>query len=414
MAVPGGLVPGPTATMRTLRFFLQRSPATARSLTIVGFVALVGALLGPADAQESLSDASIEEARAERELAREQQLAANINIAILEAQDIEVRAALDAANEMVERQQARVDAARQALDAAALRVFQTEVDLSWAEQDILQLRAAARHFAVEAYVRVPPDDSATWLESTDFTQAARKVALLEVVSRSAADAMDDLRAREEDEAELLAIAEAAEHEAARLEAELAAELAELDAQREVRAGIKAEMDGRIASWESQLASFEQDEAELTEFIRQRQLELAGVNLNARPSGPSAQGFVYPTEGAAGSPFGPRLHPILGYVRMHSGLDMGGNTGDPIWASKQGEVILAGWNGGYGNSVVIAHEGNVTTVYGHMSQVAVSVGQQVVTGEFIGQVGSTGLSTGPHLHFETRVNGVPENPMFFLG
>ncbi len=375
---------------------------------------LVAGLLGPVDAQEAIEDASIEEARAEREEARDQQLQANINIAILEAQDVEVRAALDAANEMVERQQARVDAARQALDAASLVVFQTQVDLSWAEQDIVELRAAAQHFAVESYVRVPPQGSATWLNSTDFTQASRKVALLGVVSRSAADAMDELRAREEDEAELLAAAERAEREAARLEAELASELEELDRQRQVQAEIKAEMDVRIADWEARLAQFEQDEAELTEFIQARQAELAELNdTDARASGPSAEGFVYPTTGAAGSPFGPRLHPILGYVRQHSGVDMGGSTGDPIWASKAGEVILAGWNGGYGNAVVIAHEGNVTTVYAHMSQVLVSVGQFVETGELIGQVGSTGLSTGPHLHFEIRINGVPHDPMLYL-
>lgn len=99
--------------------------------------------------------------------------------------------------------------------------------------------------------------------------------------------------------------------------------------------------------------------------------------------------------------------------MHSGLDIGGASGQPIFAAKEGTVILAGWNGGYGNTVVIDHGGGITTLYAHQLQLNVSKGQTVGRGDIIGQVGSTGLSTGPHLHFEVRLNGTPIDPLAFM-
>ena len=113
-----------------------------------------------------------------------------------------------------------------------------------------------------------------------------------------------------------------------------------------------------------------------------------------------------------SPFGSRFHPILRYVRMHTGVDIGAPYGSQIVAASAGQVILAGWSGGYGRSVRIDHGGGTTTVYGHMSGLAVSNGQRVAAGQLIGYVGSTGLSTGPHLHFEVRRGGTPVNPAGF--
>ena len=113
-------------------------------------------------------------------------------------------------------------------------------------------------------------------------------------------------------------------------------------------------------------------------------------------------------------FGPRVHPIFGTVRQHTGVDIGSSTGNPIWASKDGRVIFAGWKGGYGNTVVMVHgDGTVTTLYAHMSVIHASVGDVVDQGEVVGEIGSTGFSTGPHLHFEVRVNGTPKDPVAFL-
>lgn len=115
----------------------------------------------------------------------------------------------------------------------------------------------------------------------------------------------------------------------------------------------------------------------------------------------------------GSPFGPRVHPIFGGTRLHSGLDLSGASGQQIHASAGGTVVMAGAVGGYGNTVVIDHGNTVATLYAHMTADAVEVGQEVAAGELIGFVGSTGFSTGPHLHYEVRILGQPVDPISYL-
>jgi murein DD-endopeptidase MepM/ murein hydrolase activator NlpD len=118
----------------------------------------------------------------------------------------------------------------------------------------------------------------------------------------------------------------------------------------------------------------------------------------------------PVQGRVTSGFGNRFHPILGYERFHDGVDLAAREGTPIVAAADGRVVSAGWSGGYGRAVEIAHSGGLETRYGHMSRIAAYAGELVHRGEVIGYVGSTGLSTGPHLHFEVMKNGRPVNPM----
>lgn len=122
---------------------------------------------------------------------------------------------------------------------------------------------------------------------------------------------------------------------------------------------------------------------------------------------------YPCDGAMTSGFGYRVHPILGYTRFHSGLDFGVDYGTPIRAATRGKVLFAGWYGGYGQAVILDHGNGVTTLYGHASELYVSEGQVVQRGETIAAVGSTGFSTGPHLHFEVRLAGEPVDPFEYL-
>lgn len=114
-----------------------------------------------------------------------------------------------------------------------------------------------------------------------------------------------------------------------------------------------------------------------------------------------------------SEFGQRAHPILNVTRLHAGADIGAATGTPVEAAADGVVLLAEVRGGYGNTVVIAHASSLGTVYAHNSELLVQPGQQVKRGDVVAKAGSTGLSTGPHVHFETRLKGVPVNPRNFL-
>ena len=124
-------------------------------------------------------------------------------------------------------------------------------------------------------------------------------------------------------------------------------------------------------------------------------------------------MIRPVDGPVTSPFGYRIHPILGYRRMHTGVDFGVPYGAPIRAADSGTVISATWMGGYGNVTIINHGGGLSTLYAHQSRFAAGSGASVGRGQVIGYVGSTGLSTGPHLHFEVRRNGIPVNPLSYI-
>ena len=137
-------------------------------------------------------------------------------------------------------------------------------------------------------------------------------------------------------------------------------------------------------------------------------EVVWVNADG-VGGEQSQGMRMPVNGRVTSGFGSRFHPILGYRRMHAGLDLAASYGSPIVAAADGRVVSAGWSGGYGNLVRIAHLGGIQTMYGHMSRIAVASGTMVHQGQLIGYVGSTGLSTGPHLHYEVLKGGRPVNP-----
>jgi murein DD-endopeptidase MepM/ murein hydrolase activator NlpD len=140
-----------------------------------------------------------------------------------------------------------------------------------------------------------------------------------------------------------------------------------------------------------------------------QAQIAASLSTGNPT-PGNHRFIWPVNGPITSPFGYRNDPVLGGNRLHSGVDIGASMGTPIKAAGDGVVVMAGWNGGYGNWTLIDHGNGLATGYGHQSSIAVHVGERVSQGQIIGNVGSTGASTGPHLHWEVRVNGTPVDPM----
>lgn len=126
-------------------------------------------------------------------------------------------------------------------------------------------------------------------------------------------------------------------------------------------------------------------------------------------------FVFPAPSytAVTSEQGWRVHPVFGTSKYHSGMDLAAPSGTAILAAAEGKVTLAGWNGGYGNCVIIDHGGGISTLYGHASALHVSTGQKVSAGYRIASVGSTGWSTGPHLHFEVMINGEVTDPRPYI-
>jgi murein DD-endopeptidase MepM/ murein hydrolase activator NlpD len=161
-----------------------------------------------------------------------------------------------------------------------------------------------------------------------------------------------------------------------------------------------------AAYERALAELERNSREIEAMIQRLQRSPAGRTRFMRPWRGS---FMRPVAGPIVSGFGYRIHPIYKVRAFHNGLDIAAPTGTPIHAAGAGYVIHSGWWGGYGNCVIIDHGGGVSTVYGHCSSLVAQAGQKVRRGQVIAAVGSTGLSTGPHLHFEVRHSGKPVPP-----
>ena len=185
--------------------------------------------------------------------------------------------------------------------------------------------------------------------------------------------------------------------------------AEYDAIAKIRAESEAELDALV----KKLAEEEAARKAAEEAAKAQQ----SGGYSGGSSAVSTGGFVWPVPSCSliTSRFGNRVSPTAGASSYHGGLDIGAGQGAAIVAARGGTVVLAGYNGGYGNCVMIDHGGGVVTLYGHMQSYAVRYGQSVSAGQTIGYVGSTGVSTGPHCHFEIRINGVQTNPaQYFSG
>ena len=360
-------------------------------------------------ADEDELKTEIEQAKAAREEAQAEaaQAASQIDVAQAEAQD--VQDALDAVTQAVEAQEARVASVRLELANARKFVQENRDRQELIAQTIEEAASDAKQFAVDAYMGTS-DPQELWLETSDLSQSVRKVSYLDVVNQDRGDSFDDLRQLRADQDDATQAARLARAEIVSLSEEVDAELALLEERQAIQAELRAQAQVRLDAWIATHADSLEIEEEFEALIAKKEAELDEL-LNPPPR----NGWFRPTAGRVGSGFGPRLHPILGYSRMHNGVDMSGAFGAAIVAAASGEVIHAGSFGGCGNTVIIAHGGGVTSRYCHQGwdAIQVSVGQRVDGGQRIGSVGSTGQSTGPHLHFEIRINGGAVNPLDYI-
>jgi len=185
------------------------------------------------------------------------------------------------------------------------------------------------------------------------------------------------------------------------------------AKREQVASRRQERRGVLDAATYERETAEQAYRELIETSRQIEQLIKRIQSGEKNIGGSTGTMTWPAEGEITSPFGWRVHPIFGTQRLHTGIDIGADYGDAIRAADGGVVIHADWMGGYGNAVIIDHGNGISTLYAHNSQLLVDEGQTVAKGQTVARCGSTGYSTGPHLHFEVRQNGSPVNPLNYL-
>jgi len=426
--------------------------ASSRALTRVAAAAIALALVVSIVPSSSQLDAQAANERTRREEVRRQKAEAAANVDALSADNATLEAAVAELNANVAAQEARVADARRALGEARDTADRLTREAKATEREITGLEQLVRDRAIESYIgqggsRATSSD--LLLDATDPTDLELRRVLIETVHGSDRNAIDQLamgRQLLERQREEIAVAVA---EAEELEAETSARLDELAAARAEQQRLQAALRARIDSYQAEVAALAGEEAALTAIIAEAEARAAAeararaeaeararAEAEARaqaaassnsgsssggssggssgPSAPSsvnrpasASGLIWPTSGPVTSGYGMR------WGAMHQGIDIAPPHGTPVYAANSGTVIFAGTQGGYGTMILVDHGGGFVTAYAHLSGIVAGNGTSVGRGQLIGYVGSTGNSTGPHLHFETRVNGAAQNPTNFL-
>ncbi len=369
-----------------------------RGIRLAVLTAVVSVVLVPAASADPAAD---------RARVRQQQADVAAKLKAAEATDQQLADAVDTLAMTEKVAEGEAQQAERAQRRAEADVAQAEAVL--ARQRSAVVERAVRAYADQGHVQVlagvgRPED------------AARRLALAKVVQGRLVDAVDSSRAAVGDLArQRQKQAVAAKHAAGAFR--------QVSDARVRTAKAKADLDGRIDEFRQTADALNAEEAGLSQLLATRASHAvvpppdppaapgpvaAGPAAAGAPKGgTSSSGFIWPVIGRLTSPFGPR------WGSIHQGQDIADPTGTPIRAPKAGLVVKAASAGGFGNLTLIDHGGGVVTAYGHQSRFAVKEGDQVQQGQVIGYVGSTGFSTGPHLHFEVRINGVARNPIPYL-
>ncbi len=376
---------------------------------------------GVANAADPVKPSTAGEARDRRDQVRREQAEIASQLKPLEATEDELEQALTLISTHVQAQQRRVSDTSKAAEDAGRLARDLADEVRGLEVGIRDLEYQVRERAIAAYVAPGGRNSneELLLRSQDLTTAERQRALLSEVNGSDADSRDRLRSQRLRLADIRVQADGAAVESAEKRAEAEDELKVLAEAHEQQRVIKAAIDQRIADYKIHAMQLLKEDADLEKIITnltyRTQVQANGPPRNAE-IGTDAAGNVVRTVGPGGmiAPMAGRLTQGFGGRGGHPGIDVAAPMNTPIYAAKGGEVIFAGWNnGGYGNLVMIDHGDGIITAYAHQNRVGVSMGQEVVQGQLIGYEGTTGYSTGPHLHFEVRIGGGKANPFNYI-
>ncbi len=323
-----------------------------------------------------------------------------------EERDAEIRLAAKQAE--LDQAQAQVDRAYEELKALAARLTRSLA--------VLRDRLVAIYQAGDSDIS---DLILTTKSYGDLIEGSSYIEQIQNRNESIVTRVRDLRDQQEALVVRLKKAkdtiESARNEIAAEEKTLATARSAVESQQAELAAVRADRRAKVESINSKVDHLEDIEADLQQKIAEQVAAASGVSvLPAGPmSSPSAAGLIWPLSGTLSSGFGPRSSPGGIGSTYHEGIDISVPEGTPIRAAASGTVIMASYNGGYGNYTCVDHGSGLSTCYAHQSGFAVTSGQSVSQGNVIGYSGNTGSSTGPHLHFEVRINGAAQDPMGYL-
>ena len=390
-----------------------------RRLVVLVAMLLLGSVVGPVSAQNVIED----------EIDEIAQEIADLEAKMAEAQgDVSYYKSLIGATtgrmNDIRAQQAAAEAVLADLDLAIretdtsisfteLEISQKEAELARTSANISETHELVVTQAVELFKRGGGQLQVTFdYDSVQEAAVALKYgsALLAETNKSL-EFLEELRNQELQQVDLI------EDQKATLQGHLdrlATAQGQAETQRQIVEENRKQIEAELINQQALLQTIKNEAAALD--LEKDGLEEEGARLKellaeSQRRGGVAPGTLFPPLNPfrVVSSYGPRLHPILGYTRTHAGIDLDGDSGQEIYAASSGRVIYSGVRGGYGNTVIIDHGGGLATLYAHQSSIAVRNGVDVGLGDLIGYVGSTGLSTGPHLHFEVRISGAHTDP-----
>jgi len=406
-------------------------PRAGRPILVLLGLLLLGAFLAGQAGTAAAAPSQTSQLERVREKIREAEATRQSALAAIEAFDRKIddlEKGLSGLSRDRDRVAARLQQTRGRLDALASELERKAAVLSKAEQDLDHQQQVLNARVVNIYKSGRLGYVEVLFNTTRLNDLVNRFDLLERIGAQDSEMLGEIqtlrtevtaekKSLERDQAAVEVVEREQQEQAGRLEtlvAERQSTIDRLDGARDDKHALAQRAAGDKATYEAQedalLAQSDRLAAQL------RGVTGAAAAPGARGSGgviSVGQGYLRPVPGSVSSGFGYRIHPIFGSRRMHTGWDMSAGFGVPIRAARGGTVVSAGWMGGYGKAVVVSHGGGMSTLYAHQSSIAVGVGQRVSQGQVLGYVGSTGYSTGPHLHFEVRTNGAPVNPGNYL-
>ncbi|MGK7912278.1 MAG: murein hydrolase activator EnvC [Synechococcus sp.] len=250
---------------------------------------------------------------------------------------------------------------------------------------------------------------ALMLNSSDLNEFFDRRYYFRLLMESDRTLIEDLQHSSEDLVQERISLEAQKNEIALLQQQLAAEKANFEAQAVQQTQLISRLQNERAAHAAAQRRLEADSQQLSTLIQRLAIQQSQQSGFQQGTGQ----MIHPVSGPVTSPYGWRTHPVYRTRRLHTGIDYGVAVGTPVHAADSGTILYSGWYGGYGYTVIINHGGGLTTLYAHNSRLFVSKDQHVAKGQQVAGAGSTGLSTGPHVHFEVRKNGQPVDPRAYL-
>lgn len=323
----------------------------------------------------------------------------------------DVRAEIEGVDTRLEEAESTLEQTAEKLAEAQTRQGELSQSLLKAEEELSKKQAEVRRRLRAMYVRGKETTLSALLGLADSGDIASRQFILDRIARNDRKLFQeyvvvrdriDLEKKEQDAlvSNINGMLQTQQEKQEQLEKARADKVALMDSLKDRREEIE-----RIVK------QFDEDSQKIEDQVNERMQAALKAGKDLPPMGDGK--FGPPAAGRSTSSFGMRFHPILKYNRMHNGIDFGGGYGAPVYATGDGVVISTSRLGGYGNAIIIEHGRGLSSVYGHLSRIMVSSGSVVKRGQRIGSIGSSGLSTGPHLHFEIRQNGRPVNPASYL-